>query len=120
MLTKKNKKLMQDYLDSLPLEKEREGRTTFWFLHESDKGDWIARIDDLACRVVTEVRVEEHPRFGPTIATYHSLPFQVFNNFKNTVDYAMVKAEEAQRMYHFMRNNWKAEHIHDCAKAYEV
>jgi len=120
MLTKETKKLMRDYLDKFPLEIKREGSTTFWFLPETDSSDWIARIDDLACRVVTEVRVEEHPRFGPEIATYHSLPFRIFNNFKNTVDYAMVLAEEAQRKYHFMRNEWKAEHIRDSAKAYEV
>ena len=119
MLTKKTKKMMQDYLNSLPLEKERKGSTTFWFLPETDSEEWIAFIDNI-CRVVTEVKVEEHPRFGPQINTYQATTFKVFNDFKNTVDYVMVLAEEAQRKYHFMRNEWKAEHIRDCAKAYEV
>ena len=120
MLTNKTKKMMRDYLNSLPLEKERRGGTTYWFLPETDSEEWIAFIDVSICRVVTEVRVEEHPRFGPEITTYHSSTFQDFKPFKNAIDYAMVLAEEAQRKYHFMHNEWKAEHIRDCAKAYEV
>lgn len=120
MFTKENKKLMRDYLDKLPLEKERKGSTTYWFLPETDSDEWVAFIDGDTCRVVTEVRVEEHPSFGPQINTYHASSFKVFSDFKNTIDYAMVLAEDAQRKYHFMRKEWKAEHIRDCAKDYEV
>lgn len=120
MLTKKSKKLMRDYLDSLPLTKERRGTTTYWFLPETDSDEWVAFIDEIVCRVVSEVKVEEHPRFGPQITTYHSSTFELFNLFKNAIDYAMVQAEKAQREYQYMRKEWKAEHIRDCAKAYEA
>ena len=79
MLTKENKKLMRDYLNSLPLDKERRGGTTYWFLPETDSEEWIAFVDDITCRVVTEVKVEEHPRFGPQINTYHASSFKVFS-----------------------------------------
>lgn len=120
MLTKKTKKLMQDYLDKLPLEKERRGGTTYWFLPETDSEEWIAFVDNITCRVVSEVKVNEHPRFGPEIATYHSSTFELFNSFKDAIDSAMEQAEKAQREYQFMRKEWKAEHIRDCAKDYEV
>ena len=120
MITKTNKKLMCEYLDMLPLVKETHGRTTYWFLPETDSSEWVVQLDEVACRVVSDVRVEDHPRFGPEITTYHSSPYQDFALFKNAVDYAMVKAEEAQRQYHFRHNEWKAEHMRDCAKGYEV
>ena len=119
MLTKKTKKLMREYLDSLPLMKERRDGTTFWFLPETDTDDWIAFVGDI-CRVVTEVKAEEHPRFGPEIATYYSDTFKDFEPFKDAVDYAMKQAEQAQRNYQSMRKEWKAEHVRDCAKGYEV
>lgn len=120
MLTKENKNLMRKYLDSLPLVKERRGNTTYWFLPESDADEWIAFIDNIVCRVVSEVKVNEHPRFGPEIATYHSSTFELFNLFKDAVDSAMEQAEKAQREYHYMRKERKIEHVRDCAKAYEV
>jgi hypothetical protein len=119
MLTNRTKKMMRDYLDTLPLVKETKGGTTYWFLPETDSDEWVAHID-ITCRVITEVRVEEHPSFGPQIATYHSSVFQDFKSFKNAIDYAMVLAEDAQRKYHFMHNEWKAEHMRDCAKNFEV
>lgn len=120
MLTKKTKKLMRDYLDTLPLTKERRCGTTYWFLPETDSEEWIAFIDEIVCRVVTEVKVVEHPRFGPEIATYHAEPLNDYETFKDAVNHAMEQAEKALHEYHFMRNEWKAEHIRDCAKAYEV
>lgn len=120
MLTKKVKKLMRDYLDSLPLVKERRGTTTYWFLPETDVDDWISFIDEMVCRVVTEVKAQEHPTFGPEIATYYSDTFKDFEPFKAAVDNAMKQAEVEQRKYQYMRKEWKAEHIRDCAKAYEA
>ena len=120
MLTKETKKLMREYLDSLPLKKERRASTTYWFLPESDADDWIAFVDDIVCRVVSEVKAQEHPSFGPEIATYYSETFKDFESFKNAVDYAMKQAEQAQRNLQYMLKEWKSEHIRDCAKGYEV
>lgn len=90
MLTKKSKKLMRDYLDALPLTKERKGSTTYWFLPETDSEEWIAFIDEIVCRVVTEVKVVEHPRFGPEIATYHAEPLNDYETFKDAVNHDSV------------------------------
>ena len=120
IMTKKTKKLMREYLDALPLTKEHRGGTTYWFLPETDSDEWIAFIDEIVCRVITEAKVIVHPRFGPEIATYHAEPLQDFESFKDAVDHAMEQAEEAQRKYYCMRKEWKAEDIRDCAKEYEV
>lgn len=120
IMTKTTKKQMREYLDSLPLKKERRGAITYWFLPETDADEWISFIDEMVCRVVTEVRAEEHPSFGPEIATYHAEPLIDFESFKDAVDHAMQQAEEAQRKYYFMRKEWKAEHVRECAKEYEV
>lgn len=112
-----------EYLDKLPLRKFTSiNDVTFWLMPEADEAEWISCLPSSkdSINIVAEIKVEEHPGFGPIILTRHAFAVHDFVTFKNMIDSAMKDCERAQRKFHSKLKKWKAAQIKDCAKNFEV